>query len=748
MKIKTILVILLLMSFSLILASEDSADAEHWEKVRQLNQLAERFKAETGFTGESCSFDKRGRIKSVTGAFKGIPIPDIPDTLVIRQAFTTILNRIMPYIDAPSEQLQIDRVFRMGNFWATHYTQLVNGYQVHDGRLSITYYPQRRTFKVANSTIIIPYSTLVSKLNYEDALGIFNSNVEDAYKLKDVPLSRIYASNVYCDVNKYKDDENPEYRLCWIIGSEKIMAIDAITGEIHFRETNEFTHLNLAVKGIVNTNLSDNGNLADTLTVSFPDTYVRASCDSLPQSDYCDQYGNITFEGQSITNVVSVLQSWLISVFDGSNPEDELPVQNNLILPSESNPNVLMYDFTNHIGNPSNQYYHANEYIDYVISNYSSPLIFNPVRVVTGETMNQMGSYDSYNNIIHVNSVAAHHSSPICHELTHAIVYKTLEDSMVNFSNNNQTTGGMDEAYATYYPCAYRGNPIFWNSPDYQFDLSDHSNVTSIVIDPIAFNESKYSDYSVGRFIASAWWRMRENEVFDSNELSQVDALLVSVLNEIKLSGDDRYRPRLFFNKLMSIVDDDNDPWPLNEKQVVIKHAYDERGLFFSPDVISTVKYECAEEADSVEVNKYLPGQKISSRVFNMPQNTCVYFHVVPHRSSGYSDNMLIDSLNPLLSKVAISDISGTAWVEFDDSENLAPGEYDIIADIGWDFRSDNRIWTSYASYNVVDAIDGRGEPGFIVTNLGDAVVALDFSSSMDAYGLQQTARIPTIHRK
>ncbi|PKN72087.1 MAG: hypothetical protein CVU50_08880 [Candidatus Cloacimonetes bacterium HGW-Cloacimonetes-3] len=248
MKTKAIVVVLLLMFIFIVPVYGEDTEAEQWEKVRQMEQLAERFKAETGFTGESINIDNSGRIKSVTGTFQGISVPVIPDTLVIRQAFTSIRNRITPFVDAPIEQLQNNRVYRVGNFWTSSFEQVINGYKVHNGRLSITYSLQRRTFNVANSTIIIPYSTLVSKLSYEDALGIFNSNVDNAFKLNDVPLSRLFASNVYCDVNKYKDDENPEYRLCWLIGVEKTMAIDAITGEIYYNVFTELVHLSKPAK--------------------------------------------------------------------------------------------------------------------------------------------------------------------------------------------------------------------------------------------------------------------------------------------------------------------------------------------------------------------------------------------------------------------------------------------------------------------------------------------------------------------
>jgi len=358
--------------------------------------------------------------------------------------------------------------------------------------------------------------------------------------------------------------------------------------------------------------------------------------------------------------------------------------------------------------------------------------------------MDLSGAFDPEHNRISINKNAAHHSSAICHELTHAIVYSILESSMIDSNYSDPATQGMDEAFATYYPCAYRANPTFWNSPNYQFELSDSSNIMSVVLSPSLFNESNYSEYGAGRFIASAWWSMRQDPAFNhsTSEMVEVDTLLFSGLSAIKNSENDRAKPRLFFNKLMKLVDNDNICWPLNEKQLAIKRAYNERELFFSPEVISTVKYENAEEADELEINNFVAGDKVSARVFNMPQNTFIQFHIVPHRVEGYSDNLSISNLS-LCFKHARSDSTGTAWVTFEDSINLLPGEYDILVDI----NSDNYICSSYDSTNVVDAIDGRDAPGFYLDWIGDMVVALDLSSTMQGYGDQLARTVKTLEQ-
>ena len=74
MKTKALVTMLLLLLCSTIFASEDPGDAaERARKTQELNQLAERFKAETGFEGE---INPDGQLSHLAG-FRG-NFPDIP----------------------------------------------------------------------------------------------------------------------------------------------------------------------------------------------------------------------------------------------------------------------------------------------------------------------------------------------------------------------------------------------------------------------------------------------------------------------------------------------------------------------------------------------------------------------------------------------------------------------------------------------------------------------------------------------
>jgi len=42
----------------------------------------------------------------------------------------------------------------------------------------------------------------------------------------------------------------------------------------------------------------------------------------------------------------------------------------------------------------SNQFYHANKFIDYLTSNYSTPFQLDPINIVTGQTMDLSGAFD------------------------------------------------------------------------------------------------------------------------------------------------------------------------------------------------------------------------------------------------------------------------------------------------------------------------------------------------------------------
>ena len=72
MKQITLIIIILLLAISSGFADGYPAeDAEHWEKVRQLEQLADRFKAETGFTGTISHDLNRMCLGTYRGRFAG-----------------------------------------------------------------------------------------------------------------------------------------------------------------------------------------------------------------------------------------------------------------------------------------------------------------------------------------------------------------------------------------------------------------------------------------------------------------------------------------------------------------------------------------------------------------------------------------------------------------------------------------------------------------------------------------------------
>lgn len=147
-------------------------EAEHWEKVRQLEQLADRFKAETGFTGSIESSTERMRLSYFDGRFADIQIAADADTASYRAAFEQILDKVLPYTFAKREQLTSSRITHNQRTIETDYYQQINGYRVEGaGRISFYYEKEYNRLEIGNGTVVLPEITQIN-YNSEEATNI------------------------------------------------------------------------------------------------------------------------------------------------------------------------------------------------------------------------------------------------------------------------------------------------------------------------------------------------------------------------------------------------------------------------------------------------------------------------------------------------------------------------------------------------------------------------------------------------
>jgi len=228
--------IIILLFISCIFADEYSAEeAGRREKERQLDQVADRFKAETGFRGEVNYDYNRMKLQSFEGNFADIPYLADSDTTAFRQVCNAILDKILPYSLAKRNQLSMNRTKRQGNYTSTEYEQWVNGYKVENsGFIVITYDAGRNRFDIGDNSVELTEGNVTSALTYDDAVRIYDDNVKDDETIKNIRKIRPFLGLRFCNIyNEWEGDTRSEYRLCWVGGYTKTIYIDAQTGQVY-----------------------------------------------------------------------------------------------------------------------------------------------------------------------------------------------------------------------------------------------------------------------------------------------------------------------------------------------------------------------------------------------------------------------------------------------------------------------------------------------------------------------------------
>lgn len=232
MKRHVFVLIIMLLAISFANADGNPAEeADHWEKVRQLDQMAVRFKAETGFTGYISHDISRMCFGYYQGKFTGIQITATADTASFRAAFDQILDRVLPYTFAKREQLTKSRITNNLGIIQTDYYQQVNGYRVEGiGRLTINYETGSNAFAIGNGTVELPDENVETIISEEKAEQI---------ALLDMNEERYSISKAY-DLF-YSQEGSDSYHLAYLVVLTSIRGgddddyaywIDAKTGYI------------------------------------------------------------------------------------------------------------------------------------------------------------------------------------------------------------------------------------------------------------------------------------------------------------------------------------------------------------------------------------------------------------------------------------------------------------------------------------------------------------------------------------
>ncbi len=212
---------------------------EEYDRKRAiLDELAERFKAETGFVGEISYNLQSMNFSTITGNFKDIVVTAPQDTVFMRQVFDQVVSKVMPYISAREGQLQSKHISNNMFGIRTSYEQVEHSYSVFGaGILKVVYSYQTGKLTINDSTVHLPHEFVAPTLTIDDAINIY-SDIVPYDELKTLfsdrkPTFGLYYSNI----NEYKINVRAEYHLCWVGGSARKLVIDSSSGEIYVNES-------------------------------------------------------------------------------------------------------------------------------------------------------------------------------------------------------------------------------------------------------------------------------------------------------------------------------------------------------------------------------------------------------------------------------------------------------------------------------------------------------------------------------
>ncbi|MCB5270206.1 MAG: hypothetical protein LHW56_00005 [Candidatus Cloacimonetes bacterium] len=227
MKTRAIVTLLLLAICTAIYASEDITDPEvYWRKTQEMNQMAERFKEDTGFTGEVAHSLNTMRLHVYRGRFSDIPFTADADTTAFRQACERIVEKILPYSPANRSQLTMSRITNQWGRCTTDYKQQVGGYQVEGaGYIMITYDAGRKHFSISDNTVDLPEGVQIN-IARDKAISI----AIDYFKDQVSPPEHKLVPYVIDDL-RFHNPNKMSYSLKYIIYlGDYVYYVDAFSG--------------------------------------------------------------------------------------------------------------------------------------------------------------------------------------------------------------------------------------------------------------------------------------------------------------------------------------------------------------------------------------------------------------------------------------------------------------------------------------------------------------------------------------
>jgi hypothetical protein len=713
MKTKALVTMLLLLLCTMVFASEDAGDAaEHARKTRELNQLAERFKAETGFTGRINYGYERMRLGSFEGNFSGIHFSAEEDTIAFRQACESIVEKILPLSPANRMQLSMSRISKSVRGYTTDYNQQVGGYRVEGaGFIMITYDEGRKRFSIGDNTVELPDGVQIN-ISLTQAIETAKEVYNPAYKRdKSVQFSEPRTELLY--TNDPHNTADSSYRLNYKISYWGLaIYIDPVNGNLSYTRSFLIEDFQSHADGFIYTP-NYTSSAIDTLGYHglYKVTFEQEN-DGWLYPYITDKNGDVLVTENIVDSLHVILKNEAIyrlveypdtlhAVVADSVSIDQDSVR--AVFKDNASSSVNVYHHT------TNQYYVLKELLDFNAVGYR--IILN-----MPDSSGYNGICDPNYAVIRLITSAGQYSHVARHEMSHAFIFSALDSHFFNDTQSSTDYGCMDEAFAVYLPCSVLNHEYYIPSGSTSYNLS---NTVHISTQYSTVNENIYAHYWARYPLASAWWSLRSDPEYCP---TAVDNLLIAGLGIVRRDIVDnaayRYKPRYFYNILMDRVDDGSAPHSLNPKQKAITKAYESRGFHFTPQV------ESFSEGNRSR-NVFSPGDQVHAKITKAPQNTAFTVYVIRHGDYTYLDGANVSTLTSHYNTDHFSPITGNStnaagewdgliWTIPTEAGNV-DGGYDIIVDFGSPEAPDDHIHFTYTAANVMDGIDGLHEPGFRV---------------------------------
>lgn len=244
MKSKVLILVLMLLAMCVtLIASEDGSDPEeYFRKTKELDKMANKFKAETGFQGSI----EYGYEQMILGGFKGnfsdIHYTSDSDTIAFRQACEKVLNKILPYSKAIRSQLSISRIRNQWSLLSTYYYQQVNGYRVEGlGFVKISYDIERKRFHIGEGTVELPEGDVRAIITPEEAEQIVVRDMNDD-KYQKAKVISVFISNMGSDAYylAYLVNIGDSTNMFW---GDYEYYVDAIKGTVMHKDPAKIIHI-------------------------------------------------------------------------------------------------------------------------------------------------------------------------------------------------------------------------------------------------------------------------------------------------------------------------------------------------------------------------------------------------------------------------------------------------------------------------------------------------------------------------